>query len=169
MRVRPFFLPRVTPFFFSKPVTTYRYWKLNITAKYGGAYTEIILSEMELRIAGTDQVPLMTAATTSGVTVSESARFDTSGLYDGWRAFNNNNSDGWDTGYGGFPYWLKIDFGSGKHINDFTLTCHSSATQAPADFTLAGSNDDISYTTLDTRSGLTWTASEKKTFTLSAY
>ncbi len=42
---------------------------------------------------GTDCVPQMTAATTNGVTVTDSGNLGTG--YEGWRAFDNNNDTRW--------------------------------------------------------------------------
>jgi hypothetical protein len=81
-----------------------------------------------------------------------------------WAAFDKvcgSVDYGWSSVIGIGAEWLKLDLGAGNAISilkykliegrsDFT------AVYGPKDFTLQGSNDDAAWTTLDTRTGITW-------------
>lgn len=70
----------------------------------------------------------------------------------------------------GTPQWLKIDLGSPKALTSYSIQSRiDSLAHQPTAWTLQGSNDDSTWTTVDTRSGIatvavgaiigTWTAS----------
>jgi len=89
-------------------MTAHRYWRLNITANGGGAYTG--LTELELRVAvdgsGTN------LATTGNGTASASSEYSVS--YVAAYGFDGNLTNRWlSASGGGFPQWLKWDFGAG--------------------------------------------------------
>lgn len=119
-----------------------------------------------------DEIPTMSSATAPSGVVSSSSDFAT---YDNWRAFDDVNVDkGWLSNgvpSGGSPQWLKYDFGSSneKTIVEYAIT--EGATNvvgyAPRDWTFQGSNDDSAWTTLDTRTAETFTASQRRTFSFS--
>jgi hypothetical protein len=81
-------------------------------------------------------------------------------------AFDNDDSTVW----GGitFPITVTYDLGPGndKVIERFTLQDRTSDTgEMPEDFDIQGSNDDITYTTLGSWTGITWSgASDKQSF-----
>ena len=83
----------------------------------------------------------------AGVTVTESAH---QGSDDVTKLFDGNNSSRWEVNYGGTssPAWCKIDFGSGNEKTIGKIEMYKASDQGPRDYTLAGSNDDSSYTTL---------------------
>ncbi|MFH0977887.1 MAG: LamG-like jellyroll fold domain-containing protein, partial [Candidatus Woesearchaeota archaeon] len=90
------------------------------------------------------------------------------GSYPAWRAFDNSI---YTVGgiFIGTVGWWKFYFGSNnaKVVRWYKITGYSITTFSPNTWTFQGSNNDIAWTTLDTRTGITWTASEAKTFTLS--
>ena len=99
-----------------------------------------------------------------------SASSEFSGTFAAWKAFSNSNgSTYWvstaSTGY------LQIDLGVD---NNGLLTSYSimvdtipEPTRAPQAWTMEGSNDGSSFTTLDTQSGQTsWTSGQTRTFTI---
>ncbi len=97
----------------------------------------------------TDQIPVMTAATTSGVTMSASS---TSGAQNAWLAADGNAATYWRPTDSSLPAWLKIDFGLGntKTIYSYSVAIPSGGdnTQTPLEFYLQGSNDDSAWTDL---------------------
>jgi len=89
-------------------------------------------------------------------------------------AFDNaysGNTDYWQTANVAFPHWLKYDFGAGvqKTIVKYTIRAYDTVSRIYdlKNWTFEGSNNDSSWTTLDTRSGITWTQAELKIFIFS--
>ena len=81
-----------------------------------------------------------------------SASGEFSGANAAWVAFDGNAGTNWIEGVG-LPAWLKYDFGStyANPIKKLRLLGRSGlASRNPNAFTLAGSNDDSSYTTIYT-------------------
>jgi hypothetical protein len=71
------------------------------------------------------------------------------------------------------PAWLQYQYPSGKTIVKYTITSRNEVAPAqffPIDFTLKASNTGAfagEETTLDTRTGISWTQNEKKIFNFS--
>ena len=80
-----------------------------------------------------------------------------------WSAFNKAAASWTSTSSTG---WLKIKGRSDSKITlgRYTITSPTDQTRAPKDWTVQGSNDDISYDVLDTQTGIVFTTAEKKTF-----
>ncbi len=101
-----------------------------------------------------DQIPTMTAATTSGVTMSASSEF--SAAYAAWRAgANNGSTSGWESAGAPSASWLQVAFAAPVYIYSYTILCPASATRATA-WTLKGSNTGAfggEEVTIDTQSG----------------
>lgn len=72
-----------------------------------------------------------------------------------WKAFSGlagSSGDYWaSTAVTG---WLKLDWGSSVTITGYALSSSGSTNMSPADWTFEGSDDDSSWTTLDTQTGL---------------
>ncbi|WP_340245367.1 discoidin domain-containing protein [Roseobacter sp. HKCCA2468] len=88
---------------------------------------------------------------------------------DGTTASSSNNSGSWASG--GSTAWLRLDAGSGNTnvIYKYSLTAISrsaqSTSRSPEDWTFQGSNNNSTWTTLDTvRDQTSWRASETKTY-----
>ncbi len=117
--------------------------------------------------SGTNQLLTNFSGYTNGAqTISTTS--DTAG-FEAWRASDANAGTYWQSGsVSGAATW-KIDFGSSKTIVSSTMQIRSDATSAgPTAFTIQGSTNDSSYTTLYTASGLTWTTNgETKSQTFS--
>jgi hypothetical protein len=119
-------------------------------------------------------IPQMTSATSPSGQSSASAILET-GL-DAWRAFDKTtvSEASFYASASGAPQWLQYDFITGQStINGYSLSNRTASpwysSQAPVAWTFAGSNDGISFVTLDTRSGVTWASGGlTKTYTLSA-
>ncbi len=125
---------------------------------------------------GTNLIPLMTAQTTSGVTMTASNYYNggANDLDMAWKAgdhvFGSNHY--WYSYPYGVPNWLRVDFGSGKLAVKYSITAYASgANYYPTAFTLQGSTDantctasGTAWTLLDTQTNLTWAAAETKMF-----
>ena len=78
----------------------------------------------------------------------------------------NHNSNGrWLANASELPnVWIRYDMGSGKIVTDYTIEGHN-ANRCAKDWTLQGSNDNSSWTTIDTVTGQTgWTNYQTRYF-----
>lgn len=142
---------------------SHRYWRILCTS---GAQRQIAEIQLKESAGGSDAIPTMTAATTSGVTMSGDS------VFSGQEAWHAGKDDG-DTLFFGSngsagSCWIKVDFGAGntKNIVQWTVQAHSPATNAPADMKLQWSDDDSAWTDVSTQTGLSWSALEVKTFSV---
>jgi hypothetical protein len=123
-----------------------------------------------MNVYSVDIFPIMTSNTApSPYVVTFSSRFSTG--EDGWMAFNDNPNNIWSSS-GTLPAWLKIDIGANTYVaNVLTMTSRNDniayVPYTAKDFTLAGSNDDVTYTTLLTASAATWGLGTKQAFPFS--
>lgn len=111
-------------------------------------------------------VPDMTGYTTPSGEVSESS-FYTS-LYFGWKAFDRDNATAWWTATSVTSAWIQYLSSTAEICAQYTITGQL-ATYSPNSWTLEASNTGAfagEEVVLDTRSGITWADSEKKTFTV---
>lgn len=145
-----------------------------------GTHTNTVnnLGKIELAVAETDMggvsgdiTPKMTSNTTPApYVVSASSIYNLS--WSAWKAFNKSNVDTydrWASANNGLPAWLKLDFGEGneKIIVKYAITTilSSDTSQSPKSFTFEGSNDDINWTILDTRTNeINWSSGEKREY-----
>lgn len=128
----------------------------------------------------TDLIPVMTAATTNGVTISATSE-DVSQSFFGdntaaWRAADDTlNTWFSDTGVvnpSSLPTWWKVDFGAGntKAVSSYSVRSTHFAGHlgnAPSAWTLECNDVDTGagWTTVDSRTGQSgWGVSEKRTF-----
>jgi hypothetical protein len=116
---------------------------------------------------GADCVPLMTAGTTDGVTVTDSGNLGTG--YEGWRAFDNNNNTRW--GVTATSGVLSVTLAAAKIIAGYSIRARNDSylIDSPKDWTLEGSHDGANWTVLDTQAGVTsWSMNERKEYTVSS-
>ena len=98
-----------------------------------------------------DDIPVMTAATTSGATMSASTELGAGN--EAWKAADSSTTTYWSPSNNSLPAWIKIDFGAG---NEKTVKCmralfDSGATGNTAKTGyLEGSNDNSTWTLLST-------------------
>jgi hypothetical protein len=114
---------------------------------------------------GPDVVPLMTAATTQGVTVSDSGNLGPG--YEGFRAFDNASNSRW--GVGSPAGILTVGLASVKKISGYTIRARNDTylIDSPKDWTFEGSLNGVDWTVLDTRTGqISWAMNEQRTFTI---
>ena len=123
----------------------------------------------------TDKIPTMTSDTApSGVASADSYNAD---INKPWKAMDDTNveiNDCWLTTSTAYPHWLKYQFASAKIIQRYTIAARNwtGTERYPSAWTLQGSNNDANWTTLDTQTGQSFTAAEKKTYSfanLTAY
>lgn len=142
--------------------TAYTKYRLNVTNTGSGFYT--LLGEFKIAAteAGADTV------NNSGVTISASNAAGGAAA----NARDGNAATYWATDLGSgvaYPHILTVDYTGGTAIaaNEFKLQCATGggATGAPKDFTIDGWNGS-SWINLVTKTGITWTDGEVKTYVL---
>ena len=111
-----------------------------------------------------DLIPTMSSNSAPSGTVSASGA-DAS--YPAWKAFDKSGSSNWFSGSNG-AHWLQYQFPSARVISQYSITAQNASTGdgAPTAYTFKGSTNGSTWVTLDTRTGLTWSASEKKTYAI---
>lgn len=124
-------------------------------------------------IAANDAIPMMSSATTNGVTI-DASREEAAEGFASWKAADDSAFTYWnDTGgaFGFGPSWIRIDFGAGntKAIRSYAIKARGSSgapNQSPKAWTLQGSSNGTVWTTEDTRSGeIGWSNGEKRSYT----
>ena len=116
---------------------------------------------------GADCVPLMTAATTGGVTVTDSGNLGAG--YEGWRAFDNSSNTRW--GVAATSGMLTVTLAAAKIIAGYSIRARNDSylIDSPKSWALEGSNNGTDWTVLDTQSGMTsWSMNERKEFAISS-
>ncbi len=147
----------------------FRYWRLHFTANNGdGSYLSIPEIEMALTPGGADACAV---ATSSAAPVLASSEANSSNA--AWMAFDGNlPSNKWTSNRPpsvGVPQWIRYDFGAGndKEIREVRIAGPISGQlpMAPKDFTVQGSSDGSSWTTVSTHTNITgWAVTTYKTF-----
>ncbi len=124
----------------SEPVVapSFRYYRLNVSDVNGGTF--VAFGELYLTNNGN---PI----DKSGATFSAST---TASGYPADNAFDNNPGSYWiSTTY---PAWLKVDFGTPTELDQYGILLHlGGPDERPRYWTFEGSDDDSSWTVLDTQ------------------
>lgn len=135
-----------------------RYWRLHITAKGGDI---IFINELELResVGGATVVPVQSGAG------SAVANAELSAAYAAWKAFDTiaNTGNAWASGNPSpIPSWIYFDFGAGndKSIVEYSINSTNSSSRYPSAWTLDWSDDAVTWNTIDTRSGESWSSAD---------
>lgn len=110
--------------------------------------------------------PTITAGVPTGGTATASSTYG--GDYPA-NAFDGNAATYWESD--ALPEWLQYAFATDTELTGYGIQArnHASGTAraAPTDWTLEGSLDGSSWTTLDTQSGVSgWTANQTRTYDL---
>ena len=92
------------------------------------------------------------------------------GVYEVRTAFNKTTAgeaDMWISEADANPKWLAIEFPTHTKISTFAITARNyfQPEHHPASFSFQGSNDESTWETLGSWTGLTWTSQEVKSFT----
>lgn len=108
-------------------LVAYQYYRFTFTA--GGSSTAGIKQiEMRDAVGGSDQLPTMTAATTSGATISASTE---QGGFEGWRVGDDTGgNNGWFSTATGYPQTLSIQFASAVIVPQFLLQAPGGGNQS---------------------------------------
>lgn len=121
---------------------------------------------------GDSYIPVKSDYEDEDTIVSASSYFDA--YYLPWKAFRGHTSDiyGWLTVASATTGWLKIEFlKESPEFKVFAITARNVSTantNAPCDFCIEGSNDDVNWSLLGDYSGnLNWLQNEKRYFALS--
>jgi hypothetical protein len=72
-----------------------------------------------------------------------------------WKAFDDLSGAGAWQGIGGGVDWLSLDTGFGRAYTLDSYSISAGGTRAPKNWTFQGSNDNLAWTTLDTRTNIT--------------
>lgn len=141
----------------------HRYWKL--TFQTGPNVLRSM--EMATTIGGADAAggrTYSTVPTSAGTAVSgPCTNFKLLCYFDA----NTGTIGALDTNTSGYPAAIIIDFSSNIDLHQLRLVSGSQSFGGPAAFTFAYSDDNITYTTVVTASGLTWNAVSDETKTWS--
>lgn len=112
--------------------------------------------------ANADLIPVMVSNTYPSGIASASSVYNSSPLYAPWKAFDGNNeSDAtsrWiSSAVSEMPQWISYCFGQSTYVGSYHILPElgGCADRAPMNFSLQGSNDDINWTTLDSRCDIT--------------
>jgi len=109
---------------------------------------------------GVDLVPTMTSNTTPSGIAAASSVYST---YYAYKAMDNSTSSANRWQSAGSTGWLSYTFTTPTIVRRYTITGYSTVTYSPNTWTFEGWNGSY-WEVLDSRSGITWTASEKKTY-----
>ena len=98
----------------------------------------------------TNLIPFMTGYTTSGVTITASSEY--SGSNQAWKCWDASGlSTVWAPAYNTLPAWLKVDLGADTIVRSYVFR-HNTASfsgQAPTEWTLEGSTDNVTWVDLN--------------------
>lgn len=100
----------------------------------------------------TDQ-PIQTSNSAPSGYVTSASSTQASGVA-AFYAFDQDNGTNWQSLEGaGLPQWVKRQFPSVRRATGYSIRSINASGYRPTAWTLAGSNDDSSWTTLDSRTG----------------
>ena len=131
-------------------MSAHRYWRLLVTSVVSGSYATIGEIEMRETSGGSD-------ATGSGTASASSYHAG----YEPGNAFANNGvayANSWVSQASPTPHWIQYDFGAGqeKNIQEYVIQSASTVqNEVPTGWDFQYSDDGTSWTTIDTRSGIT--------------
>lgn len=137
-----------------------KYWRLAITS--AASFPAIGSLELRATSGGADQC--------NGSAGYPEATSSFSGSNTAAEAFDNNGATWWTAG-GTAPQTLKFVFPDDRSVEEYMIKLHGvdPANNYPSAWTLDYSGDGYTWTTADTRTGVTtWTTSEEKVYTLAA-
>ncbi len=142
---------------------SYRFIRLSILSKLDSPIVEVHI--FELKVFGQLKDKCITPVMTSNSLPSPYVASDSVSGVSAWFAFARNYSDNGNTYWWTInPFsssaWVKIYLGSNlvKISHIAIQTSVNSVDRSPKDFTIQGSIDDVTYFTIGTFTGVTWSA-----------
>ena len=149
-------------------------WNNSVVTIYGTSNTSPLSVVVNTNYIGTNTTAIMTGTSTpSPNQVLASSVY--SAAYQQHEAFDGVISGGANNGWAaitGANEWIEYDYGTEtkKGLKQYIITCNiadiGGAGNAPTAFDLRGSNDRLTYTSIDARSGVSFGALESKTYTI---
>lgn len=141
----------------------WRYWRVYVTADNGASFIEI--TEIEFLLdsvdkTGSGEAHVYYSNASDSITGTGAGDFDAAPLFD------NSTLTWWSTNGGSYPQVCMYDFIGRQTVNGASLRITATATRGPKNFLIQCSNDDslTDWVTAYTATNVSWTASEKKTF-----
>lgn len=139
---------------------TYFFWRLNISANNASEFLSVNEVEMRATTGGADQCNggAAFASTILG------------GGFEAAKAFDNDPLSNWLSASSGVAQqsgWLKYQFPTAVNVAQYTIRSDQNITRSPRDWALERSVNNVDWVAVDSRSSITWTAEETKTFTIS--
>jgi hypothetical protein len=132
----------------------YKAHRLNVTASNDASFTLIQEMEMRATVGGGDQCNGGRAFGSQANVNEEPAK-----------AFDNADGNNYDlhipvTGY------IAYGFASPVGVAQYTVRCNNTNSRTPKDWDFQGSNDGVTWTTLNSQTNQTWAVPETKAFTV---
>lgn len=126
--------------------TAYRYYRLVFSKNSADNNRYYTINEWELYEqpggVGTN-LCIGATASASGAYTSQSASL----------AIDGNPTTYWGSALDGAPSWLKVDLGAEQIARSMVIKSTTYTAEIPRDFTLQGSNDDSTWTVIETYEG----------------
>lgn len=154
-----------------------------------GPYQEIVKDGTFIKANDTGNlIPAMTGPSSGGFTASASsegtsAQTGNTSTYPAWQAFDSSPNTEWRAGTGGGGDWLQIQFDQPRIVNGYYIQASSEVERmsqsgpdlltpgglrAPRSWTVQGSSNGTTWTTLHTKAGVTgWGDGERRYYTFS--
>ena len=124
--------------------TAYRYYRLVFSKNSAWDNRYYTVNEWELyNQRGGTNLCIGATASASGAYESQVARLAIDGI----------PSKYWESSLEGAPSWLKVDLGAEHIVRSMVIKSTTHPNEIPSDFTLQGSNDDSTWTVIETYTG----------------
>lgn len=139
---------------------------MNCASPKAARYWRLLVLDTELSSSDFREVDMWALKTAvGGATVSTTGTYTASSIQSGTLSLLDVGGAGVvSADINDYAWWLKYDHGSAVTIREFDLQCMDD-NEAPRDFYIQWSNDDRTWTTMQSWSGQTWIDGETKTFT----
>lgn len=139
--------------------TAYRYYRLVFSKNSSNNNNYYSVNEWELY----EQVGATGANLCLGATASASGNY---GSQVASLAIDGNPTTYWESSLEGAPSWLKVNLGKARVVRSMVIESTAYPDEIPRDFTLQGSNDNSTWTVIETYEGADAFIATSGTFTL---
>lgn len=126
--------------------TAYQYYRLVFSKNSNNDNRYYSINEFALYEqsgAAGDNLCIGATASASGAYGSQAASL----------AIDGNPTTYWESALNGAPSWLKVDLGAEQVVRSMVIKSTAYTTEIPRDFTLQGSNDNSTWTVIETYEG----------------